>query len=86
MYSSVNHNVKVACAITRDENSFKFIIGVQGTTQNLKKVSALILSRDTLPTMYRHLYIRDYYRGVYNLQSDKRLYVEGLKLKTRMAV
>ena len=77
MYLSVNHNVKLACSITRDANSFKFIIGVQGTIQNLKNVFALI---------HRRLYIRDYYRGVYNLQYNKRLCVEGQKLKIRMAV
>ena len=33
--------------------------------------------------MYRRLYIRDYYRGIYILQSDKRLCVQGLELKLR---
>ena len=83
LYLSVNRNVKLACSITRDENNLKFNIGVQGTTQTLKKVPALIQSCDTWSTMYRHLYIRDYYRGVYILQSDKRLCVEGLELKLR---
>ena len=36
--------------------------------------------------MHRRLYIRDYYRGVYDLRSDKRLCIEGLEIKTRMAV
>ena len=80
MCLSVNPNVKLACSITRDANSFNFIIGIQETTQGLKKVSALIQSRNTLPTMHRCLYIRNYYRGIYNLQSDKRLYVKGLEL------
>ena len=42
LYLSVNSNVKLAWSITRDANSFNFIIGVQGTTQDLRKVSALI--------------------------------------------
>ena len=85
MCLSVNHKVKLACSITRDANSFKFIIGVQGTIHNLKKVSALIVSK-YLTTMHRRLHIRDYYRGIYNLKSDKHLCVEGLELETRMAV
>ena len=36
--------------------------------------------------MHMRLYIRNYCRGVYNPQSDKHLWVEGLELKTRMAV
>ena len=82
LYLSVNHKVKLACSITRDANSFKFIIGVQGTIHNLKKASALIVSRYL--THYVQTFI--YYRGIYNLQSDKRLCVEGLELETRMAV
>ena len=27
--------------------------------------------------MHRRLYIRNYYRGAYDLQSDKHLYVKG---------
>ena len=41
LYLSVNPNIKLACSITRDADSFNFIIGVQETTQDLKKVSAL---------------------------------------------
>ena len=85
LYLSVNPNVKLACSITRDANSFNFIIGVQETTQDLKKASALIQSRDTWPTMHRRLYIENYYRGVYNIQSDKRLYARVWN-STRMAV
>ena len=79
-YLSKNPNVKLVCSITRDTNSFNFINGVQETTQDMKKVSALIYSHNTWPTMHRRLYIRKYYHGIYNLQSDKRLYVKGLKV------